>query len=863
MACGNNCLEVWREKFTNEDVARAIDTFEKSDSLNFKKAFAVILNNPDHPRVIDYLRNNFAKIREEWSTNNFISHELIVFWMLYLHGDSGAKGEVINQLKNKNLLKENNTYFFAEFYSRIFNLLNSSSKINDTFHFITELCLDYENIKNPIENYLYVPSLNNIQSPLNVLTEMIIVHYKGKSYFNELRLERHRRTLIPAILQGQEDQFVQKISQIKLALDKQSLNPQELSELRKLLKEMISASFRPSVRDFFWRNLEELTLEKNAVCGDFYLGAYGADDPQLKERVISLVRNRINGLDVQFNSTIGKNLRTAEQRFFYFVSLFLKSTFEPVETHAYWSRFGLYPLVVDLLKNLKLDDQITSNSLARFANQKIDSKYKALAKEILGHDFENVSGINKAEKRNQQYVYINGGYSPTSNVLDHESDLKSFIYNLFPNYTEVLSAGGVGGLISDRLGSKKSETAPFSQLLPKASDLSLEKAFYAATLKNYQAVLQDLSREKPESLTVVYGGHGNTNGFTLWDANFLSARDILKTYSSYPADTVIQSLFLQCYGGSTVMSDKRVLPKTIKTIDPYFSHYYPKNRCALAMSSHDEIGQYYTNSNNWDRNYWSVSFEGQPWSIEGVQVQAFDDQNVQTTPILTSNYLLDDLYALICGDHQLLGDYPWPECRKLMAHPFHTVSKKVKDHVSHLLVPVDEKMVQWTYQLIQAEFNDLLLVGKGQKSFESVYEKYLNEGKNPGYSDDDFYSAVKILSSPDLYFTTGMLVLGKIDRYRKFYNDLFNEFMKTRETEFENFNLDGIKSDTSSIAIDLLRMNILRSVYVIQSEKKKLAKEYRSIQRAALEDYMRSHAKVAKVRELYDSIRKCETALIE
>jgi hypothetical protein len=865
-ACGLGCSTNWIKNFRDEDVSRALAAFKSSNHSDFNKAFAVFLNNSDHPKIIKYFRKNFFKLSKSWSPGDFEKYRLTTALILYFQSDAVNKTKIVNQLKKENLLNSNNV--FNQVFSYLYRILDSSKKVYETLHFISQIGWDYEKDRNTVENGIYLSYPNSIQGPINVLSELIIAQYKGRPYYEQLRNEKIKqlRNAMDGVPQEPQNSHEYKFAQLISFLGKENLNLAESFEMQKLMKDLVSMSYRPTAQELFrqWLDGEKFKNERG-LYGDFYLGAYGSGDSQLKERVVSDVENKINGLDSEFNATVGKNLKSIEQRYFYFVSLLLKSAGEANFIQNVWMRDSLYPLVLDLLKNLKIDPLVISSSLAKFLNQKAESKYKTLAKNLLGEEYvKKIVKVEVHKKRNQQYVYVNGGFSETSNIVTHESDLKGFIYNLFPYYTAVLSGGGLGGPVSERLNGKLYEVT-VAQFLPQTSDLNLDKPFFAATLKNYENLFQDLSQQKPDSLTVVYGGHGNTNGFALWGGNdFLSARDILKAYSNFPENTVIQSLFLQCYGGNTVVSSKRSLPKSAKAIETYFSHYFPKNRCSMAMSSHEEIGQYYTNGKKWDHNYWSEMLEGQPWSLDRIQAEAFDDPNIRTTPVQTSDYMMDDLTSLICGDHHPWSDDSWPECDSLKSHPFHAVSKEVTDTVSRVLDPIDANIVQWTNQLTETEFYDLRLVKKGEKDLDSVFENYLKYRKNPGYTDEDFYTAVKILASPNLYFTTGMMVLGKVERFKNFYNDKFIEFIKNRETEFEAFNLNQIKSDmTYNIGIDLLRSNVLESIYLIQVEKKKQAKKYRALQRTALETYMATHSYFSKIKDLYESIRKCETALIE
>jgi len=263
--------------------------------------------------------------------------------------------------------------------------------------------------------------------------------------------------------------------------------------------------------------------------------------------------------------------------------------------------------------------------------------------------------ISLASAKGKAFIYINGGGNATSNYSMHEDDISVFDDQLFENNAMILNAGGRGTRITEVRGSYSNPYFARDDLgLVK---LSPSKLFYfrpePATLANISRLFSSVKKSDPAEVTVIYGDHGSPSGISTWNGTSLDAEGIKEFYKKFPESTLIRSIHIHCFGGAAIVDPKRKVPDQLKNLSQFFSDHYLKNKCALAMGSHDELGQYFVNpSHTFDvatQSAWSqVLKKGHKYTLKGLKNYMDHWQGIIPKPVLTSDYFLSDLEKFLC-----------------------------------------------------------------------------------------------------------------------------------------------------------------------------------------------------------------------
>ena len=320
----------------------------------------------------------------------------------------------------------------------------------------------------------------------------------------------------------------------------------------------------------------------------------------------------------------------------------------------------------DFLLTVPWDEDVIEPELRKRVGLKDDSPYGRLAKDLANKLFSE-SAVTEWEEgfdqKQHAYLYINGGYSNMSNLSVNETDILSFHHGLFFGKSRILSGGGPeGAVVRIKNNGAYDRDAEGRVIWSQAADLGVP--YEAATRDNLFKLLDEAATEKPKELSMVFGGHGAVDAYTLWDGGYLSAVDLLDIYQKFPAETVIRTVHLQCYAGSLLAFVDRRVPKVMGRFKKYMDYYYPANRCGLATSAEFELGKFFDWGKDWKDGHWTGYFKDDPSiSLDRLQKVLWEESIMKASPVITSDYFIDDLTHTLCGERKWLrdGTHQWGE----------------------------------------------------------------------------------------------------------------------------------------------------------------------------------------------------------
>jgi hypothetical protein len=260
-----------------------------------------------------------------------------------------------------------------------------------------------------------------------------------------------------------------------------------------------------------------------------------------------------------------------------------------------------------------------------------------------------------AERQNNLFVFVNGGYDEASNYATHEATLLAFKNNLFtskdPKQVALFNAGGDGSPVVplDYMGYVLRDDEGIVANRPTV--ISGARPATRAELDKFCGSLKDIS---PDKMTVVYGDHGSTAGISLWDDSTFTASDIHACYSNLPKDTLVRSIHLHCYGGSAIVDPNAVVPETLDAFKNYIDKNYSKNQCALSLGLQDEPSQYYGWSEGWKDSPWTKLLAAYPdLSLDELKKLLNEQSGLNPTSVSTTDYFLRDVGSFLCKSNPL------------------------------------------------------------------------------------------------------------------------------------------------------------------------------------------------------------------
>ncbi|OFZ46233.1 MAG: hypothetical protein A2381_11475 [Bdellovibrionales bacterium RIFOXYB1_FULL_37_110] len=597
------------------------------------------------------------------------------------------------------------------------------------------------------------------------------------------------------------------------------------SELNALENFFSFASYdMPQVRSRLLQIITYLSIyhEESLVGKILFLGL--KKKGEFDEFVTELILQRMKGKDELFNRTLGRIYKTDKSKEEYF---FLKI--------LYGVRYGLLSKeeILSLLLKLDFNYRLIQEAVefeARYHSSYTPSLEVEIAQKYIrekkGADYLNQILLNN-DIRNL-YMVVNGGYSPTSNDEYQEIAIESFDRFLFHQEAVVLNAGGPQTLyaVVDDLGTQQRDQDGMIQV----KESTYSKTTLKAIFKNIDRVVDDFVKKKPKKVSFAFIDHGGPEGMALWGERM----DMNKQRSyldKFDENTIVQSFFSACHAGANLVFPHRVYPFQSANMFEFLEFHYPYNRCALGISMHDEVSYSYTVAKTSAADSkWSQIFKAFPKLTlatfqrilygSGIH-DGLSDGKVSSTPILTSDYFVDDIAKIIC-----LEKLQKPENTDVMNSPFFveiipkTLEENLQITSARLINEIvalscgDEhrqKMDKFTKEYKEFE----LWYDKFQSLLNSVTVKYLKEIRPEAFMEYTKYLKeieglkAKLLTNeitgeekdklfylrdnPPLSYSKIKSSIEKGYQFNKQFNEIFINIIESKENEvvLENGQLFG------------------------------------------------------------------------
>jgi hypothetical protein len=513
-------------------------------------------------------------------------------------------------------------------------------------------------------------------------------------------------------------------------------NPNQFENLQEQFQNIEAEVFAEPVQKLMRENMAKWTLSKEEVLSGYiwYL-TLRSDKEELVNSATKIFRSRILGDDLEFNRIWGREGDSSAKRFAILFNQLMSSRFGKKWNLADEDFF------VNFVMSLRLEYEIIGPGLEHGFSSSLDSFYRnisgRLIREAKGPIYlESLPDLRDRKK----FLYVNGGYIELANNSTNEEDLKSFHYNLFHGKSTILNAGGPGGtVVSISNGQQDRDETGLIKFSP---GLELEKPFLAATKENLKITLADIRRSNPLSFTAVFGDHGGPQSLSLWNGDYLTAPALQKMYREFSDQTLIRSIFLQCYAGTLIVSNERKPPPFILGLPKFLDYHYAENHCAYANSHHDELGAYYSEGSKWDVSSWSKLFKLKPQlTLKALKEFILTESRVQSTPILSSDYLIYDVVQTFCQEAELFSklsrDYgadlsSWPDegKRQLRFLTFHkldpTIRVAAREGLCQSKLEVERRQIVVEYEKIFNLIYQDLMILDNQWRREIIKEKYEN-----------------------------------------------------------------------------------------------------------------------------------------
>lgn len=266
------------------------------------------------------------------------------------------------------------------------------------------------------------------------------------------------------------------------------------------------------------------------------------------------------------------------------------------------------------------------------------------------------SGAQSTAKSGAKFfAFINGGYTPGSNTWIHEQDILAFKNTLFVGQpTRILSASGADATFAEVDGFGNFLRKPDGYVTLKASQAG--KDVQMADFDHVKRLYADIKKANPSETLIVHGDHGSRAGLSLWNDNTLLPDDHFKLQNSLPKEMTVRSIHIQCHAGTLIVPPLREPAKNENELKKFVDENYPPNRCGLALSRHDETGQYNTQGTGWENSPWTEFFRKEkPATLAKLKDYLNRDGGLAPTTITTSDYYMDDMAAFLCRNFKTQG----------------------------------------------------------------------------------------------------------------------------------------------------------------------------------------------------------------
>ena len=602
-----------------------------------------------------------------------------------------------------------------------------------------------------------------------------------------------------------------------------SLSKGEIESLEKLF--VMASVDIPKMRKTILDALTYLSLypDQSSLGKLFFVGI--KQKGSVKDFVIDLIQKRMKGEDQLFNQTLGKIYQTQKSKEEYFFLQIL-----------YSSKYNLHSSqeILDLLLNLNFDYELIKDVVemeARYRSNYRSSVEVDIAqryvREKKGEDYLNQALLNNKSKN--FYIVVNGGYSPTSNDEYQEVAIESFDRFLFHEEAVVLNAGGPMTLNAsvDRSGTQLRD----ADGIIKLKESKYPKTTLKAVMKNINAVVDRFVKESPQKVSLAFIDHGGPEGMGLWGERMDVSKQ--RAYQDkFDKNTVIQSFFSACHAGSNLVSPHRVHPLQTENMFEFLEFHYPLNRCALGISMHDEVSYSFgVSMTDASQSKWAEIFKVSPHLTlanfqrilngQGVHTGAGDGK-VSSTPVLTSDYFIDDVAKILCLEKEKKAqtleapDINSPFYVEMLPDTFrdnlNSNSVKIIEEITSLTCGDQHSKEMSKFKEGYGKFE--LWYSKSQSLINSVTVKYLKEKKPDMYVEyTEYLKAIELLKAqfltreisseeteklfllrdnPPMSYSQARASVEHGSQFNKQFNELFVRILQSKdEVMIENGEIFG------------------------------------------------------------------------
>jgi len=501
---------------------------------------------------------------------------------------------------------------------------------------------------------------------------------------------------------------------------------------------------------------------------------------------------------------------------------------------------------------------------------------------VLFHTFLALAAPPAPKPASTDFIYVNGGFSASTNYEDNEYDLAAFHEYLFGGKGTLLNASGPGAMTIETSDTMIVRRGTEGYALRKPSIIT------APTKPAKKEILKEtLSKTKAAKLTLVFGDHGGTDGVELWDET-MGPKDYSALLDTLPKSTLVRSLHFHCYSGTMVADPRRVVPLS----DPLFSQFmqaqYKPNRCAFSESSEVENSWVHT-PEYMGESAWARLLRKQPHpSMNDFRRYLEDDKKTVSTPMSTSDYFVDDIFRFQCQGVKK-SVLPADECyQQTFDDPFKKVDATAESieavvcgscgsamvdeldaRISHLdTVDSDLTRVKMRFVRKYIEENWAAVAPVGAPPFaqyvkileelESLNTKFssLASGVHATPEDEKRYSA--LIRAVPVDYSMLSADISRRPAFHGYWRKNFNS--KWLEENAKTFPTIA-KYLASSQDIDPVTLgdNINALMRKTQKKRKELAIALKNKKRTLVEEWL-SRKPHVQLKALYDGIQACEAS---
>jgi hypothetical protein len=657
-----------------------------------------------------------------------------------------------------------------------------------------------------------------------------------------------------------------------------------IAEFTNSIRPFFTLVYAPATKDFIRQHLiKSIDCRDRRMLGIMIIGSYVSEDKQLIEDMRKIIGEYVGGEISEYAQT-EKLIRilTGVQ-----TTLFQNPAFASSSDDFENTMVEAYPLTPGAEDEIKAVARARNPSLYRSFAQKYLIKH--YGKEALDTLLATPWKIHS--------THVNGGFSFTSNLKVQEHDLNSFNHGLYLGEATLFSGGGPDAKVVVPKRQGLLDLGPAGVI--ERIKTTIKENFEIASLANIVAHFAKLALGDWDQIEVSYGGHGDDNGLATWGGEYLTANMLAKMYAAFNPKTRIQSIFLQCFGGATIVPPKRPIQTEISSFYDYADRYYPANRCAFSLSAHDELGYFYsgTEDMDWKEDSWGKLFKSVSiHSLQEIKNFLLQDDMSAATAVTTSDYFEQDLRQTLCNEVSTYDAFvkkngddnsKWSLEARLeysQLSPGLDADPKIRTEIDRLCSSPEAKklfeVAAESLDYVNSHFHLLKLIeGRFTKEFlatnyprqteenQAALNKIaeLNIMEDYKHSRSTAIKKAQVLQLNHELTEEYQLLFASVPRNKDnmdYYNQKFRDYFTANPELISKLpialNLVGSKEKDIHL-FELASSQILAHLREIQENRKKLEKVVRPFIRSEIERILEAPS-LAPLKARYSSIRSCERA---